>query len=98
MDLVPCEPGRQAFIALSAAADLCLQVSGDQGGPTERGKGLGNSFLECQKEKDPTEDIGTSKLFGFNRKEFSVLGQDRAPKLQRQRVRLPIRRLRGPIA
>jgi hypothetical protein len=50
MDLVPCEPGQQALLALSAAADLCLQVSGDQGGPTERGKGLGTS---CPKRKRP---------------------------------------------
>ena len=35
---------------MSAAADLCLQVSGDQGGPTERGKGLGTS---CPKRKRP---------------------------------------------
>jgi hypothetical protein len=71
---------------LSAAADLCLQVSGDQGGPTERGKGLNNNSLECQKEKDPTEDIGTYS--GARERSSPYSARIARPKLQRRRVRL----------
>jgi hypothetical protein len=50
-------------LALSAAADLCLQVSGDQG-PTERGKGLGNSFLGCEKKKTRQKISGLQSYSG----------------------------------